>query len=262
MDDAQARLAQAWDEAAEGYEQYFVPRFAPWVDVTVDAVAGELPPGPILVPCCGTFPELPALLAAKPGRGIVGIDLSAGMVDIARARAAGAPLVDVVQGDAAKLEPWSEACAAVVSVFGLQQLPEPATALANWVRALRPGGRLSVVFWPPGGEKSGPFALFSRILEPPGPKAEATWPDRLHAAVEQSGGKLEADDDVRFQMTHPDAETVWTAITTGGSGRAYARTKSPEFLRAVRAEFLAHSPAGEWTHRPRARHIVAGRTAP
>lgn len=262
MDDAQARLARAWDEAAAGYEQYFVPRFAPWVDVAVDAVAGELPPGPILVPCCGTLPELPALQAAQPGREIVGIDLSAGMVDIARARAADAPQVDVVQGDAAKLEPWSEACAAVVSVFGLQQLPEPATALANWVRALRPGGRLSVMFWPPDGEQSGPFALLSGIFEPPGPKAEPTWPARLHAAVEQAGGKLEADDDVRFPMSHPDAETFWTAMTTGGPGRAFARTKSPEFLRAVRAEFLAQAPAGEWTHRPRARHIVAGRPAP
>ncbi|MBF8190239.1 hypothetical protein ITP53_31845 [Nonomuraea sp. K274] len=86
-----------WDEAADGYDAYFVPRFAPWVSGAVRAIAaGPLPPGPILVPCCGTFPELDALLAHFPGRELVGIDLSAGMVDRARRRAAGRPGVTVV----------------------------------------------------------------------------------------------------------------------------------------------------------------------
>src|SRR5690606_30058917 len=127
----------------------FVPRFAPWVATAVEGVGGaDLPGGRILVPCCGTFPELPALVERLPSREIVGIDLSAGMVRLARRRAAGLPTVRVVQGDAATLDPaLTGTCAAVVSVFGLQQLPDPAAALGAWVGALRPGGRLSVMFW-------------------------------------------------------------------------------------------------------------------
>src|SRR5690606_31106037 len=97
VEDRQALLARAWDQAADGYEEYFVPRFAPWVATAVEGVGGaDVPGGRILVPCCGTFPELPALVERLPSREIVGIDLSAGMVRLARRRAAGLPTVRVV----------------------------------------------------------------------------------------------------------------------------------------------------------------------
>lgn len=82
-DERLSRTARGWDEAADGYRAYFVPRFAPWVKAAVEAVA-EVPDGPILVPCCGTFPELDLLGPRFPGRAIVGIDLSAEMVRLAR----------------------------------------------------------------------------------------------------------------------------------------------------------------------------------
>jgi len=62
------------------------------------------PPGPLVVPCCETFPELPALAEQHPRREIVGIDLPAGMVRLARERAAGQRLARVMQGDAATLD--------------------------------------------------------------------------------------------------------------------------------------------------------------
>lgn len=267
------RLAQAWDEAAEGYEQYFVPRFAPWVADAVEAVASELPSGPIVVPCCGTFPELPALRAAYPERELIGVDLSAGMVDIARARAADDPRVQVVVGDAVNLSGLNVAfstsdalnatfspgggCAAVVSVFGLQQLPDPAAAVANWVGELRPGGRLSVVFWPPRAEEAGPFALLGRIATGGRPAEPPTWPDTLADAVDTVGGVVERYEDVVHQMSHPDAAAFFTAMTTSGPGRSFARTMPPADLRALREGFLEQAPAGEWSHTPRARHLVA-----
>ena len=108
-------LARGWDEAAEGYEAYYVPRFAPWVADAVAAVTdGPLPDGPVLVPCCGTFPELDALATQLPGRDVAGVDLSAGMLRLARARAAAYPGATVEQGDAATLDRrWSGRCAAV-----------------------------------------------------------------------------------------------------------------------------------------------------
>lgn len=180
-------LARGWDAAAEGYDAYYVPRFAPWVaDAVRAATESPLPDGPVLVPCCGTFPELPVLAEHLPGREIVGIDLSEGMVRVARARYPGAR---VLVGDAAALAPrWAGACAAVVSVFGLQQLPDPAGALRSWAAALRPGGRLSVVFWPGRTEEDGPFALMSEVL---GRSSDRTWEDGLADATAAAARRRE-----------------------------------------------------------------------
>ncbi|NUT37758.1 MAG: class I SAM-dependent methyltransferase [Hamadaea sp.] len=261
IDDGQARLARAWDEAASGYEEYFVPRFAPWVVTAAEALIGvELPPGPVLVPCCGTFPELPSLTAAQPGRELVGIDLSAGMVALARDRAAAFPGVRVEQGDAAVLDPrWHDGCAAVVSVFGLQQLPDPAAALAQWVGALRPGGLLSVVYWPVVTEEEGPFALLASLRRTP-EEATAEWEDGLVPAVEAAGGTVLHDEMVAHPMRHPDAETVWRAMAESGPLRALALAQGEQVMAELRERFLAAAPAGEWKHLPHARWIVARRS--
>ena len=244
------RLARAWDAAAEGYDAYYVPRFAPWVADAVAAVTGaDLPDGPVLVPCCGTFPELPALVEHLPGRELAGIDLSAGMVRLARTAAAPYPQATVLQGDAATLDDrWTGACAAVVSVFGLQQLPDPAHALRSWAAALRPGGRLSVVFWPGRTEETGPFALMSEVL---GRSSDRSWEDGL-----TDGLDVERDEEVAHVITHPDAATCFDAHVQSGPLRPLVDEKGPAFVAELRAEFLRRAPAGEWVHRPVARHIV------
>lgn len=113
------------------------------------------------------------------GHRIVGIDLAEGMVELAqqrierlglgcgrdtgqallhaaqmsqtcfvKLRAPSCPLfvwpccrgrVQAQVGDAAALAPGLQDLAGVVSMFGLQQIPQPHAVLANWVRALRPG---------------------------------------------------------------------------------------------------------------------------
>jgi SAM-dependent methyltransferase len=256
-----AALARAWDDAVDEYERYFVPRFAPWVSLAVRAITERgLPDGPILVPCCGTFPELPALTGSLPRREIVGIDLSPGMVRLARRRAAGSPQVRVEEGDAATLAPgWTGACAAVVSVFGLQQLPDPAAALRSWAETLRHGGRLSVIFWPSTVEHDGPFALLDRILAGHRAAADEPWQRRLSHAVASAGAVVERDEYRTFPMSQPDAQTFWEAMATGGPLRALANARGPDFMRARRREFLELAPAGAWRHEPRARWIVATR---
>lgn len=246
-------MARGWDEAAAGYEQYFVPRFRPWVELAVAAVE-EVPEGPILVPCCGTFPELELLLERFPDRELVGIDLSAGMVRLARDRAAGLDQVTVVEGDASELDPrWAGACSAVVSVFGLQQLPEPEQAIGSWYRALRPGGRLSVVYWPSVTEDAGPFRLIDELVDP-GPADPD--PD-VAAALRQLGASVERDEQATFPMTHPDAAAFFEAFTRFGPLRATANVRGEAFVDELRRRFLDRAPAGEWTHHPRAQVITA-----
>ncbi|WP_202868537.1 class I SAM-dependent methyltransferase [Kribbella sindirgiensis] len=248
MTDRLARLAQSWDEAAEGYETYFVPRFAPWVRAAVDEL-DDVPEGPVLVPCCGTFPELALLAPRWPGRRIAGIDLSAGMVRLARLRAAGNPLVEVVQGNAMTLDPaWS--AAAVVSVFGLQQLPDPATAIRSWYDVLRPGGRLCVVYWPGTIEDTGPFALLDKVIDA---GRDNSWEDDLIPALD--GAVIERDVHLSFPMTHPGAAEYFDAANHAGPMRALALARGDDYIAELRAKYLAEAPDGEWTHHPRARLI-------
>ncbi|WP_049559882.1 class I SAM-dependent methyltransferase [Nonomuraea sp. SBT364] len=256
-----ARLAKGWDEAVTGYESYYVPRFAPWVTAAVRAVgAATLPEGPVLVPCCGTLPELDALVELLPGREIVGIDLSGGMVRRARERAARHPGVSVVEGDASTLDVRRRGrCAAVVSVFGLQQLPEPDAAIRSWAAALRPGGRLSVVFWPSVTELDGPFARIAEVVGRHVPPGDGSWADGLVPALTAQGVVVERDEWPSFPMSHPDAATFFDAHVRSGPMRPLADARGEAFVGRLRAEFLSGAPAGEWRHRPRARHLVARR---
>ncbi|MEU4289440.1 class I SAM-dependent methyltransferase [Kribbella sp. NPDC026596] len=250
MTDRLSRVAQGWDEAADGYEAYFVPRFAPWVRAAVDALDG-LPDGPILVPCCGTFPELDLLAPRFPDRKIAGIDLSAEMVRLARERASRLPLVEVLQGDAATLDPrWSAACAAVVSVFGLQQLPDPKAAIRSWYDALRPGGRMCVVFWPEVTEETGPFALVAKVI---GVRSDHSWEDGLLSDLDRA--VIERDELVSYPMTHADAAEYFDTANRSGSMRALGLARGDAYMAELRTEYLKLAPAGEWTHHPRARLI-------
>jgi SAM-dependent methyltransferase len=253
-------LARAWDEAATEYERYFVPRFAPWVTTAVDALPDALPPGPILVPCCGTFPELPALASTHPGREIVGIDLSPGMVGLARDRAASWPSASARVGDATRLsDDWPGTSAGVVSVFGLQQLPDAPAAIADWAATLRPGGVLSVVYWPAAVEADGPFALLDRVLASHRKPGDGAWEAHLDAAVVAAGATVVRHVDLSHPMSHPDATTFWEAMTTGGPLRALANARGEDFIRMAGAEFVRLAPSGPWRHRPRAGWIVARR---
>ncbi|WP_133802859.1 class I SAM-dependent methyltransferase [Kribbella caucasensis] len=256
-----ARVARGWDEVAEGYDAYFVPRFAPWLRAGVDAITdGVLPDGPILVPCCGTFPEVEPLIERFPDRELVGIDLSAGMVRLARSRVEGHPQVSVVEGDAATLDPqWSGRCGAVVSVFGLQQLPDPEQAVRSWLAVLRPGGRLSVVYWPSKTEDDGPFAVMADVVRAQVPAGDSSWEGRLAIALVDAGGVVLRDAELSFPMTHADAATYFDAANRAGSLRALGIARGDEFMARLRDEFLEKAPTGEWTHHPRARILVVQR---
>lgn len=70
---------------------------------------------------------------------VLGLDASLRMLDVARARNIGAR---VVQGDAGRLPLATGSVDTVLSTLVYCALPEPAAAVAEMARVLRPGGRL------------------------------------------------------------------------------------------------------------------------
>ena len=136
---------EAWqlsDNAAENYEQYFVPAiFQDWAPRT--AGAAEVSNGDrVLDIACGTgvVTRHCADLAGAEGS-VTGLDLNDAMLAVARRVR---PEIDWRQGDAADLPFDDGAFDAVTCQFGLMFMPDRPKALSEMWRVLAPGGRLAV----------------------------------------------------------------------------------------------------------------------
>lgn len=253
-------LKRGWDDAAKGYDAYFVPRFAPWVARAVEVLGGhKLPAGGIVSPCCGTAPELSLVGRAHPDRALIGIDLSPQMLKLAKQRLGEDERVSLLALDASASTSWPRPIGGLVSCFGLQQLPAPEQGLAQWMHCLEPDGLLSVVFWPVVVEADGPFTWLRDSITQLGLRREQYWEAMLVDAVKRGGGELLVDELVSFEMRHDSAQTFWSAVTDSGPLRALSRTAGDEFMEALRLEFLSRAPIGELVHTPQARHMIARR---
>ncbi len=106
----------------------------------------------VLDVACGTGDLTEAFCRARPRpKRVVGLDFTPEMLDVAREKAAkrerrqGMPTPEYVQGDAMNL-PFDDASFDVVSIaFGIRNVAEPAKALEEFRRVMRPGGRLVVL---------------------------------------------------------------------------------------------------------------------
>jgi len=141
-----------WDRAVEHYQVFWRDQLRPAHDAVL--AAARLEPGESIVEiACGTgMITLPAAAAVGRNGRVVATDISARMVEdtARRAREQGHRQVEVLRCDAESL---SEALAgrepfdAAVCSLGLMYVPEPAEAIAEMARALRPGGRAVVAVW-------------------------------------------------------------------------------------------------------------------
>lgn len=116
----------------------------------IRAIERLLPAPPSDVLDIGTGTGFVALIASRLGHRVIGLDLSTAMLAEARMHADGRGLKASFQiGDA--VEPPFEAASldAIVCRHLLWTLRQPEVALANWLRLLRPKGRVVVIdgFW-------------------------------------------------------------------------------------------------------------------
>jgi SAM-dependent methyltransferase len=257
--EAPSRAELAWDEAARGYDEYFGPRFAPYLGAAVGALAArssELPSGCIVVPCVGPGRELRPLARAFGERQIIASDLSGEMVSLARERNRDLPNVSVERADAMQLE--TQNVAAVLSVFGLQLLPDPVAALGSWLKLLNTGGIAAVVYWPRDAEPSGPFASMRRLLRSVG-VLDGSWENELLPAALAAGTHLLADLPLVFEIQHEDSRTAWRALTHLGPLRGLAMARGQTLVDELGEQFVAELPPGPLSHTPEARLLLLAR---
>lgn len=159
---SEARRRQVTGDAAEVYEQFFVPAmFGEWPPRLADA-AGVESAQRVLDVGCGTgvlARELATRLA--PGGSVVGLDPNEGMLRVASRIEDG---IEWRPGRAEALPFEDGAFDAVLSQFALMFFEDPADALREMARVTRPGGRIVVAVWDRLGNVPG-YAAVVALLE-------------------------------------------------------------------------------------------------
>ena len=106
-------------------------------------VVHRLPQGNVLDLACGTG-ELALAIARKEGVRVTGLDLSKGMLEVARRRTEGQSIT-LIHGDAQQLPLPDGSFDATTIAFGIRNVPDVPAALAEMHRVLRPGGRTFIL---------------------------------------------------------------------------------------------------------------------
>lgn len=152
----QERITWYWDQHAPNYQRFQEQRLthpdynAAWTRVWRDA----LPDGAATILDVGTGTGHAALTIAALGYRVTGLDIAPAMLAHARDNARRRGLdITFVEGDAVRPAVDGAPFDVLVSRYVLWTLPDVDTALGNWRRLLRPGGRLAVVDapWHAGG---------------------------------------------------------------------------------------------------------------
>src|SRR4051794_38423620 len=123
-----------------------------------------------------------AIAAARRGCDAVGVDYVPALLERGRVRAAAEHLdARFVEGDAEDL-PFADASFdAVLSIYGVMFAPDHRRAAAELARVCRPGGRIALASWTPGGFIGETFRVFSGYLPPaPGLQPPVAWGDDLY----------------------------------------------------------------------------------
>lgn len=124
-----------------------------------------------------------AVPAALAGATVVASDLTPALLDAGRRSAeARGVTVDWQEADAEAL-PYDDAAFDVaMSCVGIMFAPHHATAAAELVRVVRPGGRIGLLSWTPAGFIGRMFATMKPYAPPPPPGAQPPplWGDEAH----------------------------------------------------------------------------------
>lgn len=209
--------------------------------------------------------------------GVVGIDLSRPMLELAGRRLAaiaGGATAEFLWADAQTHAFAGASFDAVVSRFGVMFFESPETAFSNLARATRPGGRLAFVCWQ-AREKNpwmlAPAAAALAYLDappPPDPDAPGPFtladPDRVQTLLRGAGyAEITVDPcDTPLRFKDDDLEGATEMLLQVGPVAGWlgaqdppadVRTKVREAVRGALAEFQTSegllAPAGAWVVR-------------
>jgi SAM-dependent methyltransferase len=128
-----------------------------------------------------------ALLAARIGAVVTGLDAAPRLIDVARERAAGEGVqASFVVGDVAALPFGDGSFDVALSVFGLIFAADPSRAFAEMIRVLRADGRALLSVWVPAGPIDAMVGTFGRAVA----AATGSTPNRFAWHDSEAVGEL------------------------------------------------------------------------
>lgn len=257
-----------WEEVVEGYTRQSAGSTQQVGEPLLDA-AGVVAGTRVLDVATG--PGWTAAAAASRSAAVVGLDLSAAMLDEARGRY---PDIDFRQGDAEELPFDDGSFDVVVSAFGMPHFADHAAVFRECHRVLRDGGRLAVASWNPPPDNQFFAIALGAIAQagsldvdlPAGPDMFA-WADdhNCEQLFSSTGFGPHTRTQVAITVTSDDgpADVVDALENAAVRSRALFRAQTPDAREAIKAkitELLSPLEAGGvWTIQMSAFVIAADR---
>ena len=211
----------------------------------------RIPPGSRLLDVgCGSG-QL-ALIAAKDGLDVTGVDIATNLVERARARAQGEGLRARFEEADAESLPFEDAnFDVVVSLIGAMFAPRPDLVAKELLRVCKPGGTIAMANWTPQGFVGQMFKTISKFIAPSGMPSPVLWGDE--ATVRERLGKgLSHLSLVRrhytFSYPFPPSEVVeFFRLNYGPTNQAFASLDAGDresLRRELDALWSSHNRAG------------------
>lgn len=117
-----------------------------------------------------------AVIAARRGGRVHGLDIAANLIAQARERARLDALdIEFTEGDAEAMPYEDSSFDAVVSMFGVMFAPQPDRVASELCRVIKPGGLIALANWTPEGFIGQMFKVFARHLPPTGLPSPLLW---------------------------------------------------------------------------------------
>jgi len=180
--------------APELYERYLVPAITSvWAADLLDRLRVE-PQESVLDIACGTGAVIRRLATVAHGGRLVGTDLNAAMLKIARSINTERP-IEWVEGSALDLPFSAKSFDVVLCQLGLQFFPDRPLALREMVRVLRPGGRVGLSVYSAIERTPAAYAFVRALDRRLGPDSSRTKraehvfpdPDEVKSLMEGAG---------------------------------------------------------------------------